>query len=134
MIEYANKHNGRYPDTMEELLASTGMTAQMFICPDSHDTRATGTIEQQTATLMAGGHCSYVYLGKGLTSDAPAEVVLVYEPLSNHFNKGMNVLFGDFHVQFIPATQAQAMLKSIVPGKPLVWPPGNAAVATTQPR
>jgi len=133
MIEYSNKNNGQYPDRIETLFVASGMTSEILVCPDSHDVRATGTVQEQSAALTAGGHCSYIYMGKGLTSaDTPAEAVLAYEPMGNHFNQGMNVLFGDYHVEFIDAKTAQAMLKSIVPGKPLIWPTANATAPTTQ--
>jgi hypothetical protein len=103
-VTYSNTHNGAYPADFANMMASSGMTSSFFICPDSNDTPATGTPAQQAAALTpGGGHLSYVWLGKGVTSDSPTDTVLVYEPLSNHQQKGMNVLFNDYSVRWLSA-------------------------------
>jgi prepilin-type processing-associated H-X9-DG protein len=57
------------------------------------------------------GHCSYIYLGKGLNDrTVAADTVVLYEPLTNHQGDGMHVLFGDFHVEWVPASIAQTIL------------------------
>ena len=122
-IVYANTHQGHYPGSMAELLSSSGMTSAVVICPSSSDAPAAGTQAQQISAFSLPGHCSYIYLGKGLTSDSPSETVLAYEPLSNHGNSGMNVLFNDYHVQWMAAAEANKLIGSIVLGKPTVWPP-----------
>jgi hypothetical protein len=119
-ISYANTHNGNYPASMEELLTSTETQSQVFVCPASKDLPAEGTPQQQAAAFSAGGHLSYIYLGKGLNSNTPADTVIAYEPLSNH-KTGINVLFNDYHVTWLNAADAQKLINSIVPGKPTVW-------------
>ncbi len=63
---------------------------------------------------LAGGHCSYTYVGKGFTATMcyrggfaasfdPSKVVLAYENPGNHAS-GMNVLFFDGHVKFVTVT------------------------------
>jgi prepilin-type processing-associated H-X9-DG protein len=41
----------------------------------------------------------------------PVQMVIVsaYEPLSNHDGRGMNVLFGDGHVEWIESPVAEAV-------------------------
>jgi prepilin-type processing-associated H-X9-DG protein len=42
-----------------------------------------------------------VYVGKALTEKTATEKTIVaYEPLENHGGQGVNVLFGDGHVEF----------------------------------
>jgi prepilin-type processing-associated H-X9-DG protein len=115
MILYANENRGQYPPTMEELLVSQDITSVVFVCPSTADTPATGVNAQQTiANISAGGHQSYIYLGKGRNGTAGRDVVLVYEPMSTH-KGGFNALFGDGHVEFIygpSAAKVEAELKA----------------------
>jgi len=115
MLLYANENRGQFPPTMDELLLTQDITSVVFVCPSTDDTPATGMNTQQTvANVSAGGHQSYVYLGKGKNGAAGANVVLVYEPLSHH-KDGFNALFGDGRVVFIygpDAAKIEAELKA----------------------
>ena len=96
MMLYANEHQGHFPDGIDGLLEED-ITTAVFVCPSTNDTpAAVGPTTQSTATnLLANGHLSYVYLGAGLTEPQKADLIKAYEPLSNHQNQRMNVLFGD---------------------------------------
>ena len=111
---YANEHQGRYPNTFGELLEED-ITSFAFVCSSSNDTAAAAgpTTQASAANLHAGGHLSYIYLGKGITGVPPAKMVIAYEPLANHNNKGMNVLFGDGHVAFISVPAATAVIAEL---------------------
>ena len=117
MVLYANDHQGRYPDTMGDLLEED-ITLTVFICPASNDQAATTapTTQAAAANLLAGGHLSYIYLGKGTIGTPPANRVLAYEPLANHQNTGMNVLYGDGHVEFHHVPAATAMIAELTAG------------------
>jgi hypothetical protein len=110
-IQYSNMNAGAYPDSTNTLLSKTGMSNQILVCPASND---------------VPGQCSYVYLGGTLTSYSPPNTVLAYEPLTNHHNMGMHVLFNDYSVQWLKASDAQKLINSIVPGQPVVWTPPSA--------
>lgn len=85
MLLYANENKGVYPRRMEDLLLTQNITSDVFTCPDSGDIKATGPNARAVATaLTTGGHLSYLYLGRGLRRDAPADTVLACEWLSNH--------------------------------------------------
>jgi prepilin-type processing-associated H-X9-DG protein len=81
-----------------------------MICPSSNDERSTATepaaLAAELAAAEAGApdhaHClSYVYVGQALTlQTATADHIVAYEPLENHDGDGVNVLFGDGHVEF----------------------------------
>lgn len=114
---YANENKGLYPPRPEDLLLTQDITTDIFVCPSTNDTWATGaTTQQAAANLSAGGHDSYIYLGAGKNSNTPANVVLVYEPLQDHGN-GMNVLFADGHVDFVSGAMAQKVEAELEAGQ-----------------
>ena len=131
---YAKDHGGTFPADLGTLFREQDLTPSVFICPSSNDVAPIGPTKQAVATnLLTPGHNSYVYLGKGLTETAATgDIVILYEPLSNHANNGMNVLFGDGHVEWLTAAEAQPLLKQVVTGTwPVRLPP--APVAASQP-
>ena len=95
---YATSHNGHYPNSFADLAANEQIEPYMLVCEASGDLRAEGTRQQQVAAYARGEHLSYVYVADGLTSDADANTVLIYERKHNHTcGIGMLVLFGDYH-------------------------------------
>jgi prepilin-type processing-associated H-X9-DG protein len=121
---YAADHGWHYPDDIDGLLTQ-GVTPADFVCPKSADSPAApGPMAQATAANVKSlGHCSYIYLGKGwMTKDATADKVLAYEPLKNHGGQGMNVLYGDGHVDWVAANEARAVLAELNAGHN---PPGS---------
>lgn len=85
LLIYANDSDGVYPNRIEDLLLTQNTTSDVFTCPVSGDVKATGPNARAVAmALTTGGHLSYLYLGRGLRRDAPADTVLACEWLSNH--------------------------------------------------
>ena len=117
MLLYSLDHGGRYPDGIEGLLEED-ITTPVFICPQTNDSpaKAGPTTKATAANVESGGHLSYVYIGKGMMNSAPADVVVAYEPLANHQNTGMNVLYGDLHVEYLPVKDATWMLSELKAG------------------
>jgi prepilin-type processing-associated H-X9-DG protein len=117
-ILYSGENGGRFPDTLDQVLLTQEITADVFVCPSSADERATGpTTQAVAANLTAGHHLSYVYVGKGLTDrTATADTVLLYEAASNHGGSGMNVVFGDAHVQWYDAQAAAKIIAELNAG------------------
>lgn len=115
---YANQNRGVFPDTLDRLITAGFVQSDVFVCPSSSDTAAPGSDNKtQAANLQRGGHLSYVYVGKGLNTRAPANAVLAYEPMTNHSNDGTNILFADGTVQFVKAAQAQQIIAEVQAGK-----------------
>jgi prepilin-type processing-associated H-X9-DG protein len=115
IILYQNDHGGKYPDNFGELYAYGGgkPAAKVFICPGSTDTPATGATVAETArNLMVGGHCSYVYLGKGMTDKAPDSAVAAYDPPTDHDGR-MVVLFADGHVDVLDEAATKALMAKL---------------------
>jgi prepilin-type processing-associated H-X9-DG protein len=101
---YASSNAGQYPPDLDTLLAkSNTLTPSVFACPSSSDTAAPSNNQ-----LSAGGHLSYVYF-PDLTNSSPANRLVLYENPTDHHD-GVNMLFGDGHVDWIPMAQAQPMI------------------------
>lgn len=131
---YANDHGGQFPPDLQTVLENEDVTASVFTCPSSNDTPAptAATTQATAAGLLQPGHLSYLYLGKGLTDQsAGVDTVILYEPLANHASAGMNVLFGDFHVEWLPAAEAGIILKQVAAKRAIVRYPLTAP--TTAP-
>ena len=95
---YCAVNGGRYPDQLASLWQTQppGSTAAL-IAPASSDTPAAGSTPAAiAAAIAAGGHCSYTYVGAGLTTATPATVV-AYETTVRYAGR-CNVLYGDGHV------------------------------------
>jgi predicted Zn finger-like uncharacterized protein/prepilin-type processing-associated H-X9-DG protein len=116
LLLYANDNQGQFPPKLADLLLAGNITPSVFVCPDSNDTPSPGaTPAAQAAALSSGGHESYVYI-PNLSTSASADTIVLYEPLSDHNGAGMNVLFGDGHVEFDTKVQAARMIAEIQAG------------------
>lgn len=117
LLIYSHDHQGRYPDTFADLMLAESLGPEVFICPSSSAVRSSAsTLREAAADLSNPAHCSYIYAGKRMTSDAPAEAVLAYEPLENHQGDGINVLFGDGHTNFIGRAAAEKLIAELKAG------------------
>ncbi|CAN5616147.1 hypothetical protein BH09PLA1_BH09PLA1_26500 [soil metagenome] len=120
MLLYGNDNRGQYPPTADLLLLTQGITPEVFNCPAGDETPTSSDLVQQAlkapAPLLTKGHTSYIYVGKGLTTNASAEAILVYEQMSDHSPDGGNFLWGDGHVTFELKPMAEAMIAEIDAG------------------
>jgi prepilin-type processing-associated H-X9-DG protein len=126
---YASSHVGRFPDDLETVLVDADLPPNEFICPSSKDTPApTAAAPQATAAgFRRPGHCSYVYIGKGLTTDMTTpDMIVMFEPLRDHHGDGMNVIFADFHVEWFSKRDGQAILNRVASGVRPVHDPTTA--------
>ena len=125
LVTYANQNGGKFPDTIEELIASGNITSAVYDCPV---TSASPPVTSSPQALV--GQVEYVYVGKGLTNNAGPTTVLAYEPLTNH-GDGSNMLYADGTVTFVMATQAGRIIKQIQAGQNPPGGPGTGIVAPT---
>jgi hypothetical protein len=110
--EYCGDHNGDFPDSFPTLLLEGNYVSSVFVNPASTDTPAVGPTQQAIADkLLAGGHCSYVYLGRGLdcTGSSPEDAIAAYEiPL--HPGDGANVLLVYGDVKYVDAAHVAKII------------------------
>jgi len=124
---YARDHGGAFPATVQELVATEELGASVFECPSD------GQSPQTRAHTGLKMGLSYFYVGNGVKPDVdrPDTAVIVYEPLSNHSNDGMeihleaiadhagdgmNVAFADGHSEWIAAPNVAPILKQAASG------------------
>ncbi len=114
MCDYARQNSGAYPPNLEVLVAR-GLKTQLLICPESRDLPATGPSTQQAIqSLSDPSHCSYIYVANGLDTSAGAEYVIMYER-SGH-KGGINILYGDGHVDMMKWSDAMWVLVELQTG------------------
>ena len=119
-----------------QIYAAANLPQAAFLAPDARMFR--DFLHQQEAFLFF----ITVYAGAGLSTAAPPECVLLYEPLDFHDYKGVNVLFVDGRVQFIGEIEAGKAVPKLRKGKNPPWtgsepytppPPPPASQPATQP-
>lgn len=114
LMIYADTHDHQFPEDLSALLPGGDLYSSTLVCPSSNDDPAIGaTTQAVVANLLTPHHCSYVYLGKGLSQPASTDRILAYETLENHQWQGINVLFADMRVEWFDSTQAEVLLAKL---------------------
>jgi hypothetical protein len=127
---YCRDHGGVLPPTFDEVLSHGDIGPAVFICPATSDEPAEGNNARQWLKEFGKpGHNSYVYVIGSVpeTRLTPAHI-LAHEPLQNHTD-GMNVLYGDYHVDWVPKRDAAYLLAEIQAGFNPPRPPATQPTA-----
>ena len=127
LLLYANEHKGNYPPTIVEMITDEELLPEVFLCPSSNTSLPKNKNQMSPADLAAWTekHTDYVYVGKGMTTMAGANDIAIYEKPDDHGKDGMNILFGDGHVEFVTMANAVRMIRAqnkTVPGVMLPMP------------
>jgi prepilin-type processing-associated H-X9-DG protein len=109
---YCNEHKGQMPPDLGTLILTEEITVDSFICPSGNTVVPPEVMagKPEGIAKWVSENADYVYLGKGKTSDMGAEQVLAYEKDEHHGTDGMNIVFGDGSVQFIPMAHARELI------------------------
>jgi hypothetical protein len=118
-IMYANEHRDRFPDDLGELLRTQDLTIDVFICPSTNtfvppDVR-NAPVEQQAEWVNQ--NADYVWLGRGRDSSMGADDPLLHEHPGNHGGDGINVMFGDVHVEWVDRFRARQLIEDAEAGR-----------------
>jgi len=129
LLLYANDHKGKYPDTYEAFIEAAvkdmDVSREVFICPSSSDEliQSVKAMEPVEFAKWAVENSSYVYLAGGKTTTSNAEDILIHEKMTNHDGDGINITYGDGHVEFHTREQAEQELQRVGAGDANQPPP-----------
>jgi prepilin-type processing-associated H-X9-DG protein len=112
-ILYANENKQKYPDNLGQLVTNEDIVAGAFVCPMGHGTPPPARGSPQDMAAWVNEHSDYVYLAAGKTaSELTSEKVVAHEKMEiAEREHGMNILFGDGHVEWKTLPEAQRLLK-----------------------
>lgn len=139
---YANEYHGQLPPDLLTLYLDQDLTPDVFVCPSDGVESATGaTPKQITASMLAGGHLSYAWVGSGLhaINSGTADVIIAFD-LEQHVPKdgavgtGINVLLIDGSATFVNEATAKSIWAQFVAGiRPIRLPPATTAGPASGP-
>ncbi len=109
-ILYAQNHDAQFPPDMATLLATDKIQPINLVSP--LDGRPPLVIPSGDATDVnwirrhLSGHSDFVYVGKGMTSNAGAwDIVMYSRPHLRLMGTDMSIIFGDGHVAIVAAAK-----------------------------
>jgi prepilin-type processing-associated H-X9-DG protein len=108
MLLYSNENKGKFPKTAGELLLTQDITVEVFVNPETK-TRAPRNKPPEELATWINTSSDYEYLGAGRTNTTPADVVVAHEKFRPNA-PGINMLFGDGHVEWVQNAPAQQIL------------------------
>lgn len=103
ILLYADENKGRLPNTLDDVLKAQQVTSDVFVCP------------LQAPAPSAGGAVPYVYVGKGMKNDIGPDVVVLHDRPGDHPD-GMNVAYGDGHVEWHGVKASRKILAELAAG------------------
>jgi prepilin-type processing-associated H-X9-DG protein len=110
---FSNENRGKQAATLGELLRTQDITIDVFVCPSSGNA-VPADVRGGPVNVMAewvDANSSYVWAGAGKTNEMRADEVLCYERMHNHDGDGINIVFGDGHVEFLLRAGAEKILR-----------------------
>ncbi len=116
---YANENRGKYPPSLGAMAGEVDVGWEVFLMPQSNKTVPPAPRGGDPKALAAwvDANSDYAYLGKGKTNDMAPEEVVAYEKHEPGV-EGANVLFGDGHVEWVPASGLSQILIHPAAGAP----------------
>lgn len=97
ILMYSNENRGFLPPDLETLLTTQAAPPGFLDCPNA-----------KRAYIYVADRANQRYWDL-VTQVASAELML-YEPMTNHDGEGMNMLFGDGHVEFVAPDVAEKLI------------------------
>ncbi len=91
--------------------------ADVFVCPSGDSPKPPKFNNPDEAAKWVNEHTDYVYLGAGMNNQIGADVIVLHEKPGAHDQQGMNLLFGDGHVEWQQLPDAMKMIQDQQAGK-----------------
>ena len=120
LLLYSNDNAGKLPDDLGTLLKTEQLGAAVFLCPSGNTVLPPNfsamPIDDQVKWVNENS--DHVYVGKGMDNNKMgAEKVVAYEKDGAHENDGMNLLYGDGHVEWQTLEVAKKQIQDSQPAK-----------------
>lgn len=118
ILLYANDNKGKYPPDLGTILKTQDITGEVFVCVSGNNGLPGnwGTMAMDDRAKWIDANADYIYLGKGMNAATGADTIVLHEKVQNH-GQGMNMLFGDGHVEWMMMPQAMQMIEKQQAGK-----------------
>ncbi len=116
IMMYANEHKGRFPDDLAGAMGDNLLTVHVFVNPRTKTAVPRG-LEGDALKKWVNESSDYVFLGKGKDYRVGAEVPIAHEKPQG-LADGLNILYGDGHVEFLMMPQATQVLEKARQGGP----------------
>lgn len=109
LTKYAQGHGGNYPADFGQLITEGLMPVGQVICPASGTQSPAEAEKAVDKAQWALVNSSYVYMGKGLTTQSNPKYVLIHDKPVNH-KDGVHVLGVDGQIEFLTLSKLDARL------------------------
>jgi prepilin-type processing-associated H-X9-DG protein len=110
MYLYSNENKGKFPPDLGTLIKTQDIAAQFFVCPSGSDGPVPTFANLDESAKWVNENSAYIYLGAGKNNLVPAEEIVMYEKPDNHNRQGMNVVYGDGHVEYHRMDEAMKLI------------------------
>jgi prepilin-type processing-associated H-X9-DG protein len=114
ILLYANEHKGNYPPDLGTLTMTEDIGPIVFLCPDSNKSlpKDMDNMTPEQKADWVNRNSDYVYVGQDMNFNGPPDRVVMYENIQDH-GQGMNMLYGDGHVEFQMRQVAQQLINGL---------------------
>ncbi|MBI1368426.1 MAG: hypothetical protein GC162_07195 [Planctomycetes bacterium] len=133
LIQWSTMHDGKYPPDMGRLVKDGLLEPKAFV---KHEHRGEVPDQFDSAEAKAkwvNEHSDYVYRPVKAGAEPKADEILVYEKITDETDEGVNVGYGDGHVEFVDLDTAKDQLKKAGEKVPDVVPgAGGGAIGGPQ--
>lgn len=109
---YTLESRGVLPPSLELLVEGQFITPGGLVCPTlDADADEVMHLPLKEQAAWAARHGNYIYVPVDRRGMYDPEAILLYDPPGNH-RKGINILFGDRHTEFVSTARAMELLNA----------------------
>lgn len=127
---YSITHKDNFPPNLATMVQNGSMGVKSIGCDNDAnfdiDTFPKTPLDDPEVAAWIDEHASYVYLGGTKTANIKPDDIFAYEKIGLHGDEGINICFGDGHVEFVNLDEAMQLLKKAGIENPVHGEQGNA--------